>query len=278
MNSTDRANFVARVEMNRVSSRSPEPARGGCPQRFALRGGTCPLREKARRPSGIVRRHGRVEIRRGGAPPRRRAGSADGRSSDGRLHEPRGRRARRLQTGRATFFSRSRRTLWEKGETSGHAIHVREVFVDCDADTCSCSSIRVGPSCHTGQPSCFFRRLDGGRQSATRRVPASTVLAAARARNRGQQEQHGATRATRRACSRPARRESATRCAKRRPSSPRAVAAETRRAGGRAKRPTSSITYWWVSRSRGCRCAQVLDVLARRAGTSGHAEKASREK
>jgi phosphoribosyl-ATP pyrophosphohydrolase/phosphoribosyl-AMP cyclohydrolase len=70
--------------------------------------------------------------------------------------------ARTLETGRATFFSRSRQTLWEKGETSGHALHVREIYVDCDADTLLLLVDPVGSSCHTGQPSCFFRRLDAG--------------------------------------------------------------------------------------------------------------------
>src|SRR5437868_8020901 len=68
--------------------------------------------------------------------------------------------ARTLETGRATFFSRSRKALWEKGETSGHTLQVREVYVDCDADTVLLLADPVGPSCHTGQPSCFFRRLD----------------------------------------------------------------------------------------------------------------------
>src|SRR4051794_16492948 len=69
--------------------------------------------------------------------------------------------ARTLATGRATFFSRSRGTLWEKGETSGNTLHVRELFVDCDADTLLILAEPAGNSCHTGQPSCFFRRLAG---------------------------------------------------------------------------------------------------------------------
>src|SRR5690349_23656138 len=68
---------------------------------------------------------------------------------------------RTLATGRATFFSRSRRALWEKGETSGHTLLVRELYADCDADTLLVLADPVGPSCHTGQPSCFFRHVDG---------------------------------------------------------------------------------------------------------------------
>jgi phosphoribosyl-AMP cyclohydrolase / phosphoribosyl-ATP pyrophosphohydrolase len=83
--------------------------------------------------------------------------------------------ARTLETGRATFFSRSRRALWEKGETSGNTLHVRELYVDCDADTLLVLADPAGNSCHTGQPACFFRRLDaaGIRDEA---MPASSFL------------------------------------------------------------------------------------------------------
>jgi phosphoribosyl-ATP pyrophosphohydrolase/phosphoribosyl-AMP cyclohydrolase len=67
-----------------------------------------------------------------------------------------------LATGKATFFSRSRNELWEKGKTSGNEIHVVRVLVDCDADCVIYASDPKGPSCHTGAPSCFFRALEGG--------------------------------------------------------------------------------------------------------------------
>lgn len=63
-----------------------------------------------------------------------------------------------LRTRRATFFSRSRQRLWEKGETSGNSLHVREVRVDCDADSVVLKVDADGPACHTGERSCFFRR------------------------------------------------------------------------------------------------------------------------
>src|SRR5258708_4675212 len=82
---------------------------------------------------------------------------------------------RTLATGRATFFSRSRKALWEKGESSGHTLHVREIYADCDADTLVVMVDPVGPSCHTGQPSCFFRHLDEkGVRDET--VPAAAFL------------------------------------------------------------------------------------------------------
>jgi len=66
---------------------------------------------------------------------------------------------RTLETGTATFFSRSRGSLWVKGETSGHVLRVHSVTADCDADTLLLMVEPAGPSCHTGRPSCFFRRV-----------------------------------------------------------------------------------------------------------------------
>jgi phosphoribosyl-ATP pyrophosphohydrolase/phosphoribosyl-AMP cyclohydrolase len=67
--------------------------------------------------------------------------------------------ARTIETGRATFFSRSRGELWEKGATSGNALHVRSIHADCDADALLLLVDPAGPTCHTGSPSCFFRRV-----------------------------------------------------------------------------------------------------------------------
>lgn len=67
-----------------------------------------------------------------------------------------------LSSGFATFYSRSRRALWRKGETSGHVLRVHEVAVDCDGDTLLVRVDPEGPSCHTGQATCFFRKLAVG--------------------------------------------------------------------------------------------------------------------
>ena len=64
-----------------------------------------------------------------------------------------------LATGRATFFSRSRAELWEKGKTSGNGLAVSAVLVDCDGDALVYLVRPEGPTCHTGAPSCFFRRM-----------------------------------------------------------------------------------------------------------------------
>ena len=66
-----------------------------------------------------------------------------------------------LATGQATYFSRTRNTLWVKGETSGHHQLVKEIRVDCDNDTVLLKVEQVGgAACHTGHASCFHRRLE----------------------------------------------------------------------------------------------------------------------
>ncbi len=62
---------------------------------------------------------------------------------------------RTAASGRTTFWSRSRQEYWVKGETSGHRQHVKQVLVDCDADTLLVLVDQEGPACHTGTRSCF---------------------------------------------------------------------------------------------------------------------------
>jgi phosphoribosyl-AMP cyclohydrolase len=61
--------------------------------------------------------------------------------------------------GRTVFWSRSRRELWRKGETSGHVQHLEEIRVDCDGDVVLIRVHQDGAACHTGERSCFFRTL-----------------------------------------------------------------------------------------------------------------------
>jgi phosphoribosyl-AMP cyclohydrolase len=60
-------------------------------------------------------------------------------------------------TGEAYFWSRSRQTLWRKGETSGNILSVQEIFIDCDEDSLLLKVLPAGPACHTGASSCFYR-------------------------------------------------------------------------------------------------------------------------
>jgi phosphoribosyl-AMP cyclohydrolase len=67
------------------------------------------------------------------------------------------------RTGYVTFFSRTRNTLWTKGETSGNRLAVRDVLIDCDEDTLLVKAERLGDGnvCHTGERTCFFQRPEG---------------------------------------------------------------------------------------------------------------------
>ena len=66
-----------------------------------------------------------------------------------------------LETGQATYWSRSRGKLWRKGETSGHVQDVIEARIDCDQDAILLRVRQTGPACHTGARSCFYRRVSG---------------------------------------------------------------------------------------------------------------------
>jgi phosphoribosyl-AMP cyclohydrolase len=66
-----------------------------------------------------------------------------------------------LTTGRATYFSRSRGTLWVKGETSGHHQYVKSVALDCDGDALLVQVDQVGAACHTGERTCFHNQVSG---------------------------------------------------------------------------------------------------------------------
>jgi len=70
---------------------------------------------------------------------------------------------RTLETGQVHYWSRSRKALWRKGETSGHGQALVEFRIDCDADAVLVRVDQTGPACHTGQRSCFFTSFRNGR-------------------------------------------------------------------------------------------------------------------
>ena len=83
-----------------------------------------------------------------------------------------------VETGFATFYSRSRRKLWLKGESSGHRLVVKEISTDCDRDAVLVKVEALGPGvCHEGYLSCFFRTLENGewRVSETQSYDPDTV-------------------------------------------------------------------------------------------------------
>lgn len=73
---------------------------------------------------------------------------------------------RTIETGEAWYFSRSRRRLWRKGETSGHVQRVVEMRIDCDQDSIWIKVEQQGAACHTGRRSCFYRALPLGKAGA----------------------------------------------------------------------------------------------------------------
>jgi len=83
------------------------------------------------------------------------------------------------RSGEVHFFSRSRKRLWKKGETSGHVLRVKEILVDCDADALLIRVEAVGPGvCHEGYRTCFFRKMES---DGTLRVIAAKTFSEAEA-------------------------------------------------------------------------------------------------
>lgn len=182
-----------------------------------------------------------------------------------------------LATRKATFYSRSRKAVWVKGETSGHTLDVHAVLLDCDEDALVYRVTPQGPTCHTGAPSCFFREVAaaaGGLVTAGEAPPATAlarldaVLEARRASTAAKSYAKSLFDAG------PARvgeklREEADELA-------RAVAGET---DERVISEAADVLFHTMValRSRGLGVETVLRELERRSGTSGHAEKAARD-
>lgn len=173
-----------------------------------------------------------------------------------------------LETRKATFFSRSRQRQWVKGETSGHTLTVVDVRLDCDGDTLLVLARPAGPACHTGESTCFF---DGEAGPTTVGLPGLDALAAEIERRKGSDAGRSYTRSLLDGGA--ARigdklREEADELS-------RAIAGETPE---RVASEAADVLYHLLVglASRDVSLASVLDVLAARAGTSGHAEKAAR--
>ena len=182
-----------------------------------------------------------------------------------------------LETGHATFWSRSRKELWEKGATSGNVLRVSGVLVDCDADCLVYLVTPAGPTCHTGAPSCFFRRLEldaGEVRVRDDRVPASTLLGRLEGVLTSRLEATAAKSYTKSLYDGgPTKiggklREEADELA-------RAVADETNE---RVVSEAADVVFHVMValRSRGVAFDDVLRELERRTGTSGHDEKRTR--
>jgi len=183
--------------------------------------------------------------------------------------------ARTLSTGRATFFSRSRGELWEKGATSGHTLAVTAVVADCDADALLFLVDPVGPTCHTGSPSCFFRRVDEAGAAADHPAVDATAFLEGLEREVESRKQSPATKSyTRHLLDGGAERigaklrEEAGELAQ-------AIAGESEE---RVAAEAADVIYHLLVglASRGVPLRAVLATLAARSGRSGHDEKAAR--
>ncbi|GJL55911.1 MAG: histidine biosynthesis bifunctional protein HisIE [Nitrospirales bacterium] len=79
------------------------------------------------------------------------------------------------ETQRVHFWSRSRQQLWKKGETSGHELILKQLFIDCDYDTVLVKAEPVGPTCHTGNRTCFYSEIDPGHDRAIEDGPTNAA-------------------------------------------------------------------------------------------------------
>lgn len=178
---------------------------------------------------------------------------------------------RTAETGFAHFYSRSRQQLWKKGEESGNTLLVSEIWLDCDADAAVYLVSATGPTCHTGAPTCFFRRAHPASSDAQRALPILGELEQTLARRRDAAAGVSYTRSL--LDGGPERigaklREEADELA-------RAIAGEP---DERVVAEAADLVYHLMVGllARGVSLADVQRELGSRFGVSGHDEKASR--
>jgi phosphoribosyl-AMP cyclohydrolase / phosphoribosyl-ATP pyrophosphohydrolase len=177
------------------------------------------------------------------------------------------------ESGRMTFYSRSRGELWEKGATSGNTLAVARIAADCDRDALLALVDPRGPTCHTGSESCFFRSFDGEVASEEPAAAAPYLVELGRVIESRKTAPAGSSY-TRDLLAGGAPhigdklREEADELAR----------AIERESNERVASEAADVLYHLMVglASRGLSLRDAIGVLAARAGTSGHAEKASR--
>jgi phosphoribosyl-AMP cyclohydrolase / phosphoribosyl-ATP pyrophosphohydrolase len=181
---------------------------------------------------------------------------------------------RTLATGRATFWSRSRGELWEKGASSGNTLAVKSIWADCDGDTLLLLVDPSGPSCHTGRPTCFFRRVSGSNALDDDPEVASPELERLERTLLARANDHGTRSYTRQLLDGGA----AAIGDKLREESGELAAAIASESAERVASEAADVLYHLMVglRSRGVDLRDVLGVLRGRSGTSGLDEKAGR--
>jgi len=177
-----------------------------------------------------------------------------------------------IESGKATFWSRSRQALWTKGESSGNTLAVFEVWADCDGDALVYLAEPAGPTCHTGAPTCFFRRVDrSASEDVSRALPVLSQLGASIEARKGESADKSYTKSLL-------------------VKGPETIAAKIREEGGelgealegesdeRVIAESADLLYHLMVglAARGLSMDDVAGELARRFGVSGLEEKAAR--
>jgi phosphoribosyl-ATP pyrophosphohydrolase/phosphoribosyl-AMP cyclohydrolase len=180
-----------------------------------------------------------------------------------------------LASGNATFFSRSRGSLWVKGETSGHVLKVHSVTADCDADTLLLLVEPAGPSCHTGRPSCFFQRGTSAGELVEQPFEAEPFLGELERTIRERQLSTAEKSYTRSLLDGGVPKISG----KITEEAAELIAALANESDDRVLSEAADLLFHMLVglRARGLDLHAVTAKLAARSGTSGHAEKASRK-
>lgn len=179
-----------------------------------------------------------------------------------------------LETGYATFYSRSRKRLWMKGESSGHRLRVHSVTADCDGDTLLLGVTAEGPSCHTGAQNCFFNPVVRSTEPLTAGTPVAPLLTLLEQTIEARVQSTSEKSYTKALLDGgPARvgskiREEAAELAE-------AIATES---DERVAAEAADLVFHLLVglRSRSVELARVIEVLRGRLGVSGHVEKAQR--
>ena len=177
------------------------------------------------------------------------------------------------RTGLATFWSRSRGELWQKGRTSGTEVHVSHVLADCDADCIIYSGEPKGSTCHSGARSCFFQSLEGEALGQATEQP-QTLLQRLEGLLEARKQSTGASSYTKSLYDGGAAKIGA----KINEEAGELASALAGESDGRVIAEAADVLYHVLVglRSRGIAFRSVLSELAGRLGRSGHEEKASR--
>lgn len=180
------------------------------------------------------------------------------------------------ESGRATFFSRSRQAIWQKGESSGNVLRVHSIYADCDADVLLLLVDPQGPSCHTGRPTCFFRRLAEDGTSVEVPTPAAAFLQQLEAELIQRQTETSAKSYTRSLLDGGAEKIGE----KLREEAGELAAAIANESDERVANEAADLVYHLMValRLRDVDLRRVIEVLAKRSGTSGLEEKAARNR